>query len=324
MLLVMLVAWLAAACGEEAGRDIGRAEESPAHGEATAPEPAGVAYVLASRRGVDLVAADGDTTKVSDQPAAAAFGVRGDLVVFQRSGPPEDPFLSGADRPVALWSHGEVSELPTDPSATRVRLLDAGLVDGQPAAVVAEEFGDNPENTHDQLTLIDLRDLSRTIGVPQQRSWESSYAAARIMPDADIVAFRQQSVVTKLVRWPLGAQEPTWTVEVAVDRAVELVVVDGRVFVVEPSFDSGRDFAPVLTVTPHDPSTGEPGAAARTDVSDPDGSLDTGLFCGDWSSPDELACARSGGAPVVVSLDEGSFEELPGAPGAIPTLVREQ
>ena len=324
LLPVTLVAVLAAACGETAGQEIGPAAEIPANGEAMGATPAAVAHVLASPDGVELVAASGDTTRVSDQPAAMAFGVRGGLVAFQGAGGSGDLYPPQAAGPVELWSEGEVSELPSDPKADGVRLLEVGIVDGTPIAVIAEEFDVSSENPRDQLTLIDLRDLSRTIVAPEQPSWGASYGAARLLPDGDIVALRQQSVVTRLARWSVGADEPMWNVEVAVDRNVELVVVDEEILVLESSYNARRGFGPDLKLTPHDPATGDPGAAELSRTRDPDGALDTGVFCSDWSSPNELVCARSGGSPVVVSLDDGSFEELPGAPGAIPTLVRTQ
>ena len=188
---------------------------------------------------------------------------------------------------------------------------------------MAEEFLDRPDDPRSQVTLIDLEAGARTTLVPRQPAWESSYVAARLLPDGDIVALHQVGVSTRLVRWTASAREPAWTVEVATDRTVGLAALGGSVFVMEPSFDRSRGFAPELTVTPYDAGTGEPATGEDViEVRDPSGSIDTGLFCGEWFGPTELSCAHSGGAPVLVSLDDGSFVELPGQPGAIPTLVR--
>jgi hypothetical protein len=95
----------------------------------------------------------------------------------------------------------------------------------------------------------------------------------------------------------------------------------GAIAVIESSFDAERDLAPAVTVTTRDPATGKPGPSETIDIADPDDRIGTGLFCRDWLVPAQLACGRSGGGPVAISLHEGSFTPLPGAHGAIPTVI---
>ena len=117
LVLVALVLLLTCGCGEGT-RETSRAAESPAP-PASADERRAVdaAYVLASRAGVELVAADGERTSVSEDPAAVAFGLSGDLVILQRSGPPGAGYPPRATGPIELWSGGRLSELPTDANA---------------------------------------------------------------------------------------------------------------------------------------------------------------------------------------------------------------
>ncbi len=221
--------------------------------------PDGVSLVLASAEGVDLMRGDGSLLEISHRPAAAAYAARDDVVVFQ--GPDEsfaDVYSFRPGGPVEMWSDGSVRELPTDPDASSVRLLDAGVLDGRPVA---------------------------------------------------------------LERWSSREGKRAWSVEVAKDRLVDLVASDNSVAVVRYSFARRRGPTPGLTVTRHDPTTGEPRAPTVIDIVDDEGILDTGVHCRAWLTASELACGRSGGAAVAISLD-GSFYAVGGPPGALPSVVR--
>lgn len=221
-----------------------------------------------------------------------------------------------------MWSDGAVRELPMSPGATSVRLLDAGLVNGSPVALVAETFNDGqPERAAEALVQVDLEDLTRLTVAPRQPAWESGHQAAHLLPGGDIVALYQQGVEVHLVRWSSREGRRAWSVKVAEDRVVSLAVSDASEAVVQPSFDKRRGFAPTLTVTRHDSVTGEPQDSTVVDVADPEGAIDTALLCSDWLTTSALACARSGGPPVVIA-DDGSFHELVGPSGAIPSVVQ--
>lgn len=283
--------------------------------------PEGVSLVLASSEGVDLMSGTGDLTRLSHGPAAAAYGVH-DVVVFQGSDGAPDAYPPSPDGPVVRWSDGSARELPLSAGASGVRLLDAGRVDGRAVVLVAERFNEAlPDRVAEALVLIDLADLSRLTVVPRQPAWESGYQAAHLRPDGDIVGLHHQGVQVHLVRWS-SRGDRVWSVNVAEDRVVSLVASDAAVAVVQASFDERREFAPVLTLTHHDPATGDPHDPTVVDVIDPEGVIDAGMFCRDWLTASELVCARSGGPPVAVSVD-GYFHELSGPPGAIPSVVQE-
>jgi hypothetical protein len=279
--------------------------------------------VLASSEGVDLMMENGDLTRLSHRPAAVAYGIRDDLVVFQGSDGAGDVYPPPPGGPVEMWADGTLRELPAGPGVSSVRLLDAGLMNSRPVVLVAERFSEaQPERAAEALVLIDLEDLARLTVVPRQPAWESGHQAAHLQADGDIIGLYHHGVQVRLIRWSARGGNRAWSVEVAEDRVVDLVASDASVAVVQPSFDRRRGFAPILTVTRYDPATGEPQGPTMVDVADPEGAIDTGLRCRDWLTASELACARSGGAPVGVSVD-GSFHELGGPPGAIPSVADE-
>ena len=286
------------------------------------PEVPAVDLVLASEAGVVRVAADGRSTVVSDEPAAVAFGLGADLVVFQGGSVEGSSYPPGPEGPVRAWAGGAVRDLPLAPAATRAALLDAGLVDGAPVALVAERFGEvGPDDTFEELVLVDLLDDTRTTLV-RRPAWESGHLSARLLPDGDVIGLITSEAQVLLTRWAAGSEEAVWTVEVGVDIRVDLAVLDGQATTVQPSFDEARGFVPMLTLTAYDAATGEPSGPRVVEVVDPEGTIDTGLSCDEWLSPSLLACSRAGGSPLGVSTDDGAVVELPGEPGARPTVVR--
>lgn len=327
-LLVAVAAALlwAAGCGAEHhdSRAVAPSGLPPSQdaGDAGSP-PDAASLVLASAEGVDVMSGDGALTRISHRPAAAAYGVRDDIVVFQGSDGAGEVYPPSPGGPVELWSDGHVSQLPVSPGAGSVRLLDAGLIDGRPVALVAERFSEgDPARAAEALVLIDLEELAPRTVVPRQPAWEASYQAAHLRPDGDIVGLWQAGVRVQLMRWSSSEGLRAWSVVVAEDRVVSLVGSDESVAVVQVSFDRQRGFTPVLTVTRHDPATGEPQDPTVVDVVDREGALDSSVFCRDWLTSSDLACARSAGAWVAVSVD-GSFDEMGGPPGAIPSVVHE-
>lgn len=324
---MLVLALVLAGCGDDddaatttrASETAGPDETTETTGPSgTSPAP----LVLASNDGVTVVSGD-DVTQVSTAPAGAAYGIETDLVVFQDADPQGAGFYPpGVAGPVRVWSDGEVRDLPTDPAARRVELLDARLVDGVPTVLVSERFGEvSPEDTFEELVQIDLREDTRTT-VARQPAWESGHAEGRLLPDGDVVGLLFSGTIAILDRWSADQEEAVWSLELGQEISVDLAIRDGAVTVIETSFDAERGLAPEVTVSTHDVESGTAAEPRRADIDDPDGTIETGLFCRDWLSPSELACGRSGGPPVAIDVDAGSFRELPGEPGAMPTVVR--
>lgn len=277
--------------------------------------------VLAADQGVTVADADGETITVSDRPAAAAFALRADLVAFQDALETGRGYPPSPDGPVRVWSAGDARALPMGPDARRVALLDVAVVDGAPVALVSERIGEvGPGDTFEELVLIDLDDDSRTTAV-RRPAWESGYAAARVLPDGDIVGLMTAEAHLVLNRWSPGAEDVDWTVDLGIDVSPALAVRDAEVSVVDYRFREDR--GSILTVTAHDPATGEAGERQDVELADPHGTIGTGLFCGDWLTPADLLCGRGGGPPLAVSVPDGSFRELSGSRGAIPTVIRD-
>lgn len=282
--------------------------------------PAGTQLVLASPEGVDLMKSNGALTRIARGPVAAAYGIQHNLVAFQGADRPADGYPPSPEGPVMVWSDGSARQLPHSPGASSVQLLDAGTVDGHHVALVAERFNEwQPEQAMEALVLVDLEDLASRTVVAGQPAWESGHAGAYLRPDGDIVGLYHQGVEVHLVRWSSRGKR-LWAVKVAEDRVVSLVASEASVAVVQSSFDKRRGFAPVLTLTRYEPTTGEPRDPTVVEVVDREGVIDAGILCREWLTASELACARSGGTPLAVSV-AGSFYELGGPTGAIPTVV---
>ena len=284
-------------------------------------EPSAPMLVMASPTGVEILS--DPSTEISTEHAAAAYPIGLELVVFQDAAGMGSLFPPSAEGPVKVWSAGEVRVLPADPQATRAHLLGAAIVDGAPVALVAERFGGaNPENTFEELVRIDLRDDTRTT-IVRRPAWESGHSAARLLPGGDVIGLLGAEASLLLARWSPTNEEALWTVEVGFDTHRDLTLLDGDITLSHLSFDSERDFTPVLTITTYDEASGEEVSSRSLDISDPDGEISTGVFCRDWTSEATLVCGRGGEIPLSLSVDDGSFSLLPGEPGSIPTAVRD-
>jgi hypothetical protein len=244
------------------------------------------------------------------------------LVVFQNAEPIGAGFPPPAAGAVHVWTGGETRSLAADPNATRTFLLDAAMIGDAPLVLVAERFGEvGPDDTFEALVQIDLRDDTRTT-IVRRPAWESGHRAARFLPGGDVIGLFSSVAQVLLARWRPTSGEPIWTMEAGVDTVIDLALRDGDVTLIQPSFDPERNFAPVLDISRRDASTGDERSSDAVRIDDPDGEIETGLFCRDWISPTAVVCGRAGGVPIVVSLTDGTFDPLPGQPGSIPTAVR--
>ena len=292
-----------------------------------APDDAGTAleqaaqsarFVTASPEGVFLHEGS-SSTQVTETPAAVAFATGPDTVVYQPARQETAVFPPGAEGAPRVWTDGEERDLPVGDDVRRIALLGVAAIDDAPVALIAETYGGvGPEDTFEELVLVDLRDDTRTT-VVRRPSWESGHVAGRVLPDGDIVGLFVAEAHTYIARWTAGADDPVWSTEVAVDSRRTLTMRDGTITVVESAFDD--DFRPVLTIS----SYGTDGSALSSEsltIADPDEDLGAGLHCIDWYDESHLACARGDGPPILVSTTARTFTELPQTgTGAIPRIV---
>jgi hypothetical protein len=270
---------------------------------------------------VVVVARDGATTEVAKTPASAAYGVSSDLVVFQDAKATDGSFAPAPEGPVRVWSGGKVRTLVANAKASRTELLDARLVDGVPTALVSEWLdGGGPDDTFEELVRIDLRNASR-ITLVRRDGWESSHDAARLLPGGDVAGLFHSAADVFLARWSPETKEPLWSVQIGTDVSIDLSRLDGVIATVESRFDPARRISTVVDVTKRDPATGSVKTAETVGLKETDGKIDTNLWCRDWLGPTRLACGRSSGAPVAISLEDGAITALPGEPGALPMVI---
>jgi hypothetical protein len=316
----LALATVLAGCSDdsEPARDAGATAVTTALTASKAPaQRTPVPLVLAGQNGVVFVPPDGEPFQVSTTPAAIAFGPATDTFVYQDAGgsPEIYPPLTGG--PVRVWSGGKVRGLPANPNASQVRLLDARKVGDVPTVLVAERFDDDaPSSYFEELVAIDLRTDARRI-IVRRPAWESGHEGGRLLPDGDVAGLFHSEASVLLARWSAKTHRAVWTEEIGTDMSADLLWRTGVLATVESAYDGG----PVLTVTPRDLATGAAGPVEKVAVQDPDGTLQAGLFCMDWLSPRQLACARSDGAPVAISLNDRQVAPLPGDSGAVPTVI---
>lgn len=273
--------------------------------------------VLAGRSGVVVSPPEHEPFQVSTTPAAIAFGPATDTFVYQDAGGTPEMYPPYADGPVRVWTGGKVRALPTDPKAPRVRLLDARKVGHVPTVLVAERNeGAAPESTFEQIVAIDLRTDARRV-IVRHPAWETGHEAGRLLSDGDVAGLFHSEDGVYLTRWSAKTNQAVWTREIGSDMRADLLWRTGVLSTVTYSHEGG----PVVTVTPRNLDTGAAEPADRVAVQDPDGMVQAGLFCTDWLSPSQLACARSDGAPVAISRNDRQITSLPGEPGAIPTVI---
>jgi len=259
---------------------------------------------------------DGKGTAISAAPAAVAYLPGDGSVVFQDGSMELNEFPLTPEGPARVWENGEVRDLPADPEARSVRLLDAGLVDGSPTALVAEVSGDGagPDDTFESLVRIDLVDDSRQV-LMRRASWESSHRGARLLPDGDVIGLVHSEALVLLMRWTAGSDDPLWTTEVGFDTRMDLTLRGEEVALVHTAYDASQWD---MTVTTHDPETGGAVSTATVTIQDAAGEIATGLVCTGWGSDTEVICGRSDGTPVAVAVDTGEFGALPGGEGDLP------
>ena len=275
-------------------------------------------FVAASSDGVTVH--DGSqSTRIADGAAAVAFAIGSDIVVHQRASTEFAAYPPSADGTPVVWMSGEQQDLPVHADARRALLLDVTILDGAPVALLAETYGGvGPDDTFEELVLIDLEDGTRTT-VVRRPAWESGHFDAHVLPDGDVIGLFAAESLVLLARWSPGTDDAVWTTEVAADSRPTLTMHDGRIGVVDAGFN--EDFEPVLNITRYGTDGTEQDEQTIT-VADPAGELGAGLFCTDRYDDAILLCGRSDGPPILVSVTAQTFQTLTAATGSYPTLRR--
>lgn len=267
---------------------------------------------VVSNGGGVFVIRGGSPQQAWDQPAHLAYAVGGLLVAQRAEG--LDVYPHPPAGPVVVVDAGEVRELPTA-SGERLRLLDAGSVDGRTVALISSQTGGNPVDDEERLVLVDLADGARTdLGVVG--GWEEGVMQARLL--ADGVAY----VLASTGGWTLQRRGfdgvASWTVEGGEPGggAPALTILDGSVTLVQARFD-GEGLAPVLDLVQYDPASG--GERARYERRLVDAEVDAGFCFHVETSGGFLLCDRSGDAGLLV-IDPTTGRTDVAALAGVPTV----
>ncbi|MGN6695845.1 MAG: hypothetical protein ACTHN0_16835 [Aquihabitans sp.] len=290
----------------------------PATTTTTAPFAApGTGHAVASVLGVTLRMGTGVNTGVglTRDPAASAYAIGTDLVVFQLTdpdvdtiAPPVPPVPSGD---IELWARNEgITPLIVDRDAIDAVLLDADRIDGSPQALVALRRGNTPDTARERLVLVDLttRKVREIVDVA---AWEGGHTQARLLPDGDVVGVISGEGQTSLVRWTAASDEPVWSTPIPSSRMAAIAVRGDRAVLV----DNARTAGARTQVRPIDLATGALGASTSFAGS-------TGApWCTDWYDADELSCTDRYGSAGAVD-QQGRWRSLQTPTGAVVTTSR--
>jgi len=281
-----------------------------------APEGDPAGYAVASVLGVTLRIGPAVNAGVgiSRDPAASAYAIGTDLVVFQGTEPdvdvivpPVPPVPSGEIR---LWAKNEgIETLVVGSGADEQVLLDAGRVDGSAQALVALRSGDTPDTTRERLVLVDL-ETRKVQEVVDMAAWESGHLQARLLSDGDVIGLISGEGQTSVVRWTSGSDEPVWSTPAESAGYPAIAVRGDRALVVDtPPGGSGSLRMRPLTLETG--ALGEPTTASAASGE---------LWCSDWYDRDELSCARNGSAGAID--EQGRWRPLTTPTGAVVTASR--
>lgn len=249
--------------------------------------------------------------------AASAYALEPDLVVFQDA-TAEQHFPPTGDGPIKVWERGTARRLPSSATAPS-RLLDAEVVGGQPTALIAVRSGSSPEETYEDLVLVDLLGGGQRT-VTHRAAWESSHLAARLRADGDVIGLYSAGVALLLARWSPTSPEPVWSTAVGSDASLDLTMHGEDIELIQVTFDADGGFSPAITVTPVDRRRGGLGVATTEVVRSSD--VDAKVSCREWLDPHTLLCGRAAKPPVSIDVDDGSLRPLAGPIGALVTRPR--
>lgn len=284
-----------------------------------------LAQVVASSDGVELRTLDAAggpaTTSIATSPAAAAYAVGPDLVVFQGLDPdtaPGDRLPPWPGGTISMWTRqgNRVAALSIGKGRDRTVLLDATTLDGRPVALVAVHRGSTPDDSFESLTVVDLDSGEESV-VVEQPSWEAGTVQARLLPDGDVVAVGTGEASWSVARWSTRTDQPTWTTQLASDTVQTLAVLDDEAAIATASVGSDRWQVSLRSL---DLDSGALGAEQTIDVS-ADAAQIGSLWCGDWSVAGVLSCANATGSAFALDED-GAVADLATPPGAIVTPAR--
>ncbi|MGI8515367.1 MAG: hypothetical protein ACR2NT_09550 [Acidimicrobiia bacterium] len=206
--------------------------------------PQGVVGVFASDQGVFLIAegAYAPDLQLSDRPTGAAYLVGSDLVIAQETSD-STGYPRSLDGHITIFNR--LGSRPLAAGDGELRLLEAGVVNGRPVALINSRTGGGLEDMDDRLLLVDLLTEHRT-DLGSVGGWESSVGNVRL--SSGVIAFLTSSEDDLGLRALLLDGTELWTLPIGSDSHFSVAVGTIEVAVLQPRFID-PDFTPALTLT---------------------------------------------------------------------------
>lgn len=258
--------------------------------------PQGLVGVFVSDQGVFLIAdgVDAADLQLSDRPTGAAYLVGTDLVVAQEAG--DSTFYPRRlDGPITIFNRSGSKPLPIANEA--LELLDAGVVNGRPVALVTSRTGDGMEGGDLRLLLVDLETDHRT-DLGSVGGYESSVSQGRLGSGAVALLVSGEGLESLQVVSLGGSEEwalppfPESQVAIAI-RGEELTFLQARF--VDP------DFTPALTLTRFNLADGSTLGTTDLTLGFGDEVANEGGLCftAEWWG-ESLLCDQTYGSPLLI------------------------
>lgn len=257
---------------------------------------------------------------VYDQPTALAFNIGDDLVLAQGAEEGTDAYPPLATGPVLVLEGEGVREI-TPRAGEALRLHDAGVLNGRPVALVTARRGATPDDTVEELLLIDPESGDRT-SLGAVGGWESGLQQASFADSRIATLLGGEGQIFPIVRSASDGTVVWEAPESAVGATVSMTVVEGDLVLLHPRFE-GDDFEPHLGISRYDLETGEPASTDTITLEPTSGLAVAGGFCSyAEAASGSLFCDQSSGAPIEIDLVTGRTRPVTGVDGGRVTLPR--
>lgn len=291
---------------------------STAPGADLATLPLVAEEVVASDDGIFLVLhGDGaPVVQLWDQPTALGFMIGEDLVVAQGS-TVDAVYPRRATGPILVFDPSGARSLPLGDEG--LVLLDAGVVDERPVALVTSRTGDGPDDTDERLLLVDLL-TEEWSDFGSVGGWESGVSQARLADEWVVLVSGGEGLQQVVVRSLTGSDK--WSLHSGPEASVVATVKGSELVLLDSGF-VGSDFTPTITLSRYALEDGSRLETATLELEPSEEERIDGGFCftAEWLG-EALACDQTYGGPLLIDVFAGTFGSFGDFAGGVLTVPR--